>query len=354
MERLMVRFADGLPCSIRRPGEEGGTFRIPKSKRLRTLQYMTRRPQHVLKKRKSSWEVVGIPPLMSQKGGDKYGAFLRDVKKVFDQVPGHHLAGASLADLQKHPRIKELYERQFKNNPEFVNYPTILNAVASSLLNYDSSTGLVRDSVADVRKKKQVPPSTVPLTITKENDLDRTLLLAVDQFLARNNVPPLFLKSVYFSLRPQLQQLYSDSPRAFRGQLEGAREELQGQILTDYTALVNETNRIYLSRYPFQAVAHDRLGLTEATRGFARYRTKLAEIRGLTRTIPGSQAKFDGLDDMAQTYTRSQEAKIVSSDHFLGRIQSIMTNDEDFVRAVLRDGNHSLSKVKAILRGNSL
>ena len=59
MEHLVVRFTQGLPFSIRRLGENG-SFTIPKTKRLRFLQFMKEHPQHILKKRKSSWEVLSL------------------------------------------------------------------------------------------------------------------------------------------------------------------------------------------------------------------------------------------------------------------------------------------------------
>ena len=88
-------------------------------------------------------------------------------------------------ELQKIPRVKALYDRYFKNHPELINPGSLVNLVSSSLLGYDNDTGAVRDSVADVRKKKQTPSSTIPsLHVTKENEFDRTLLLVLRQSLS--------------------------------------------------------------------------------------------------------------------------------------------------------------------------
>ena len=88
----MVRFAaDGLPSSILRC-EGGGKecFVIPNAKRHQTLQFMIRHPQHIVKRRKAAWEVIGIPPksVKPQKrqqrggrGGNSYDLFLAEVKK---------------------------------------------------------------------------------------------------------------------------------------------------------------------------------------------------------------------------------------------------------------------------------
>ena len=124
--------------------------------------------------------------------------------------------------LQKVPRVKALYERYFKNHPELINPGSIVNLVSSSLLGYDNDTGAVRDSIADVRKKKQTPSSTIPsLQVTKENEFDRILLLVLNRFLTDKGIPEEFLKSNYFTLRPQLVQLYQEDP-TFRARLEEA------------------------------------------------------------------------------------------------------------------------------------
>ena len=314
---------------------------------------MKRQPQHILKKRKSSWEVVGIPPAIKQKGGNTYNTFLSEVKKVLSKVPDHALNALPLVELQKQPQIKALYERHFKNNPELINPQSVLNAVASGLLNYDNTTGAVRESIADVRTKRQIPPSSVPLEITKENEFDRLLLLSVDQFLARQHIPVLFLKSNYFTLRPHLYQVYQEDPTGFRGKVEQARDRMEAQIWQDYAALVNETNRIYLSRYPFLDVAL-RLGITKHTQGFSAFEGKLRTIHNLSLAIPGSAAKFAGLEALGDTYGKSSEAKVINVDHFMPGIQHVMTTDRDFVAGVLKNGNRSHQKVVAILKGISL
>ena len=147
-------------------------------------------------------------------------------------------------ELQKVPRIKNLYERYFKNHPELINPASIVNLVSSSLLGCDDDTGAVRDSIADVLKKKQTPSSTIPsLQVTKENEFDRILLLVLNHFLTDKGIPEGFLKSNYFTLRPQLVQLYQEDP-TFRTRLEEALDRVEEEVTRDYKMLVNETNRI--------------------------------------------------------------------------------------------------------------
>ena len=270
------------------------------------------------------------------------------------KIPGHELSKLPLVELQKHPQIKGLYERTFKSNTEFINPQSIVNAVASTLLNYDASTGAVRDSIADVRKKNLVPPSTIPLDVTKDNEFDRLLLLSLDQFLTQNHIPPVFLKSNYFTSRPHLQQVYQENPRGFRSRMEEVRDQLEIQVQSDYVTLVNETNRIYMSRYPFEEVALHRIGLTRTTPGFSNFSSKLQAINTLSLASPGSSVKFTGLEDLTQTYARSLEAKVVNVDHFMRGVQKILTNDREFVLSVLKNNNRSHAKVIAILKGNSL
>ena len=355
----MVRFSKGLPISIRRAGGEvssPSSFPIPKSRRVSTLQFMIRHPQHILKRRRSSWEVLGIPPrTMRQRGGNTYNTFTRHAKKALLHVPGHELGKLSVTDLQKHPRIRELYEHQFKANPELINYRSIVNAVASNLLNYDGSIGAVRDSKADVRKKREMPSSIIPqLQATREYEFDRLLALSLDPVLAHRSVPALFLKSTYFTLRPHLLQAYQDQPGTFRGLLDSTINDVGVQVWQDYTALVNETNRIYLSRYPFQEVTLRDITPAAASASLSGYRRKLNLIVQLSRTIPGSSNKFDGLEDLTQTYARSPDAKLVTLNHFMSGLQGAMTNDMDFVFSVLRNNSRSHNKVITILRGNSL
>ena len=185
---------------------------------------MNKHPQHIVKKGKSSWEVIGIPPILKQRGGqNNYRTFLSGLKKVLAHVPEHELSRSSLLDLQKDPRIKRLYEPYFKNNPELINPRSIVNSVSSSLLGYDNDTGAVRDSVADVRKKKLVPSTTLPsLQVTKENEFDRLLLLTFHRFLADKGIPEEFMKSNYLTLRPQLLQVYQEDHLNFRARIEQA------------------------------------------------------------------------------------------------------------------------------------
>ena len=153
--------------------------------------------------------------------------------------------------------MKALYDRFFKNHPKLINPGSLVNLVSSALLGYDKDTGAVRDSVADVRKKKQTPSSTIPsLQVTKENEFDKTLLLVLSRFLTDEGIriPEKFLKSRFFTLRPQLVQLYQKDP-TFRATLEEALDRVEEDVALDYKMLVNETNRTYLSRYSFEEVA---------------------------------------------------------------------------------------------------
>ena len=77
------------------------------------------------------------------------------------------------------------------------------------MLGYDNDTGAVRDSIADVRKKKQTASSTIQSQqVTKENEFDRILLLVLSRSLTDKGTAEEFLKSNYFTLRPLLVQLY--------------------------------------------------------------------------------------------------------------------------------------------------
>ena len=170
---------------------------------------------------------------LKQRGGqNNYRTFLSGLKKVLAQVPEHELSKLPLVDLQKVPRVKALYERYFKNHPELINPGSIVNLVSSSF-RYDNDTGAVRDSIADVRKKKQTPSSTIPsLQVTKENEFDRILLLVLDRFLTDKGIPEEFLKSNYFTLRPQLVQLYQED-QTFRTRLEEALDRVEEEVARD-------------------------------------------------------------------------------------------------------------------------
>ena len=256
MEHLVVRFQGRLPYRLEKLNDRSMSFQIPKTKRYKTLQFMRKHPQHIVKKGKSSWEVISIPPQLKQRGGqNNYRTFLSGLKKVLARVPEHELSKLPLVEFQKVPRVKALYDRYFKNHLELINPGSLVNLVSSSLLGYDNDTGAVRESVADVRKKKQTPSSTIPsLQVTKENEFDRTLLLVLSCFLTDKGIPEEFLKSRYFTLRPRLVQLYQEDP-TFRARLEEALDRVEEEVVRDYKMLVNETNRTYLSRYPFEEVA---------------------------------------------------------------------------------------------------
>ena len=102
MEHLVVRFQNHLPYRLEGLNDCSVSFQIPKTERLKTLQFMKKRPQHIIKKGKSSWEVIGIPPPLKQRGGQNtYRAFLSGLKKVLAQVPEHQLSRLPLVELQK-------------------------------------------------------------------------------------------------------------------------------------------------------------------------------------------------------------------------------------------------------------
>ena len=69
MEHLVIRFQGLLPYRLESLNDRSMSFQIPKTKRLKTLQFMKKQPQHIVKKGKSSWEVIGIPPQLKQRGG---------------------------------------------------------------------------------------------------------------------------------------------------------------------------------------------------------------------------------------------------------------------------------------------
>ena len=362
----MVRFSKGLPKSISRVDRDARPFSIPKAKRAKALQFMQRQPQHIVKRRKTSWEVVGIAPHQrsrdvelkgsgSSSSSSKYGDFLRNAKKALEHIPEHALSRLSRGELQKHPSVKGLYERHFKHSPDLINYESVLNVIASDLLDYDARTGAVRGSMADVRMQKKAPVSTLSLSITRDSDFDRIMLQILSDELTRRSIPMVFLKSSYFTARVQLQQLFDDNPSTFAGELESVRQRVESTIWRDYVALTNETNRIYLAKYPFERVALRDLGLTAQLSGFSGFRTKLATILQLSLTVPGSAGnKFRGLEEMSQTYASTVEAQLMNPDHFMHGLHRVLTTDKDFVIGVLKNNNHSIRKVYAILRGNSL
>ena len=65
----------------------------------------------------------------------------------------------------------------------------------------------------------------------------------------------------------------------------------------------------------------------------------------MTLTIPGATQKFTGLQQLSETYTRTPESKYINVQHFMRGLQDKMTNDQDFVQSVLRNGSRSYQKV---------
>ena len=69
MEHLVVSFQGRLPYRLEKLNDRSMSFQIPKTKRYNTLQFMKKHPQHIVKKSQLSWEVIGIPPQLKQRGG---------------------------------------------------------------------------------------------------------------------------------------------------------------------------------------------------------------------------------------------------------------------------------------------
>ena len=92
---------------------------------------MNSHPQHILRKGKKSWEVIGTLPL-KMKGGrqNNYRSFLSGMKKVLSNIPDHEFSNLPLIQLQKIPQIKRIYDRYFKHNPELINERTLTDIVS--------------------------------------------------------------------------------------------------------------------------------------------------------------------------------------------------------------------------------
>lgn len=356
MEQLAIRFSNQLPYRIERWGNQFAYFLIPKEKRVAVLKFMEDQPEHILKKATSLWRVIGKPPDdLEQRGGrNEYRAYISGLKKVLAHIPHHELSKLSLPQLQAQPQVKSLYERYFKNNPGLLNPQSILNTLTSTLLNYDNDTGMVRESLADVRKKKQLPPSTVSsLEVVQENEFDRILLLVFSRFLGDNHIPELFLKSRYFTLRPRLLQVHQEDQVGFRARVEQARENIEREIIHDYRTLVNEVNRAFLARYPFEETA-EAVGLDPTVRGFSAISDKLSKIKQLTLGIPGALQKFSGLVQLRQAYGSTPESSLISIEHVMRGLVDKMTDDEEFITAILKNHSPSFNKVLGILAGKSI
>ena len=77
-------------------------------------------------------------------------------------------------------------------------------------------------------------------------------------------------------------------------------------------------------------------------------------IKQHSLTIPGATQKFTGLQQLSETYTRTPESKYINVQHFMRGLQDKMTNDQDFVQSVLRNGSRSYQKINLILEGKSI
>ena len=221
---------------------------------------------------------------------------------IVEQWIGHivtefHSCKLTLVELQKIPQIKRLYGRYFKHNPELINETTLTDIVASSILGYDNDIGAVCESIADVRKKRSrlsktsmtAPPC---LQTTKEHEFDRMLLLILHRFLSEKGIPDLYLKSPYFTLTPQLLQLYNENPAVnVRVRVEQGVGNIETEIWCDYKALVNETNRMFLARCPFESIT---LSVLPSTADFSSASDKLWQIKQQSLAIPGASQTFTG------------------------------------------------------------
>ena len=353
MEHLVVRFANHLPHRIEREGDRSLHFLIPKHKTLETLKFMEEQPQYVIKRSESAWHVKGRPPMLQGGGSNHYRTFLGEVKKVL-KLSQHELNKLPLVELQKHPQVKALYERYFKNNPDLISSRSVTNVIASNLLGYDNDTGMVRDSLADVRKKKTLPTTTIPsLEVARENEFDRILLMTFSRFLDDHRIPDVFLKSNYFTLRPHMLQAYQEDPVAFRSRMEQAQGNIEKDIVRDYKALVNEMNRSYLARYPFEEMARV-AGIQQGARGFSAFKDKLIRIKQRVLRVPGAMQKFEGLEQLSQTYAQTLEAKLIHVAHVMPGLTSKMSDDATFVQAVLKNSSPVIHRVLDILEGKSM
>ena len=129
MEHLIVRFKKLLPTRIERVGRRSPSFLIPKADRFRTLQFIKSQPENILR-RGRNWEVMGK---ITFKGGGKnsYRTFLSQLKKVL-MMTNHDLRKATFIQLQADPRVKSLYDRYFKKNPELITPDNVTNVVLKS------------------------------------------------------------------------------------------------------------------------------------------------------------------------------------------------------------------------------
>lgn len=375
IEHLRVRLLDRLPQRIERVADDKyrSAFLIPKARRLEVLKFIENRPQHIVKRSKTFIEVLGYLPDISAGRNARGGAdadlpsansrpnahrtFISLLRNALQYMPAHDLAKLNLIDLKKHPRVKELYEL-FKGRPQLLNEESVLSAVKSKLLNYAEDTGQVRESVADVRMRRQLPAvsTTAPsLQTKKEGEFDRLLLLVFGRFLVGQNIPDSFLKSAYFTPRAQLQQIFTEDQQGFRARIEEpqADQDMRRAIVGDYRVLVNTVNQQYLSRYPFEVVAN-----TVIDFGHHQYRLagrKLQELRQHALAVPGSQQKFPDLGGLFDTYVKTLESKLINYDHhFMPGLRGKMTSDADFISALLTHGSRITGKALAILNGQAL
>ena len=96
------------------------------------------------------------------------------------------------------------------------------------------------------------------------------------------------------------------------------------------------------------------MGIDKHVDGFLRSERKIQELTTLVLAVPGSQLKFQDLNDMTSTYGRTTEAKLIHPEHFMIRAQKVMVDDASFIQQVLKDKSRITRIIKDILSGRSM
>ena len=355
MDHLLVQFSSGLPSTIRAINKKG-LFRIPKKKRLLVLKHIQEHPEYVVVKRRRTWEVLGTAPPMTQKGGNSYNAFLKNAKKVLSNVPGNPLENVSLLELQKDAQIKRLYEDVFKHNQDLIGYDSVRNAIASTILNYDGSSGQIRDSRSDARRKRAdagtvtAASSASSWGLSRPHEFDLWTLQLMDNLLKEKDIPEEFLQSPYFTNRTSLLRLYEQDREHYRSIVERHIEQLESETAHDYKVLVNRVSQQYLARYPFRVMAET----FKDKFNFVNLGPKVASLEMLSSVVSSAYDKFPTLDALRQAYAASDEAKYVNVNDFMKPIQSSLTSDEGFTYQLFKANTRTRKKVQEILGGKTI
>ena len=331
----------------------GRTHPIPPEKRDETMKMILQNPQDILSKGDTVWEVQGTPPV---RGGD-YKKFSGQVREALAYIPEEDRP-FPISQVKSNPRVKAMYDRTFKNNPDLINPSSVTNAVASNLLDYDQSSGMARGSIAEARMRRNISAASIPLQTAMEPKFDRIVINTFGKLLVDHKIPEAFLQSSHFSARPQLHQVYQEDEPGLRGRMENTRDTLEFQILKDYATLVNQINQFHLSRYPFQQIAA--AANLNALPNHSRSNVKLAAIRTQLLAIPGSADKYSGIGDMINAYTRTKEAKLINAEQFMLGLKEYMADDATFIKSVFKNRQVASNtrspyyRTLAILKGKSL